>query len=68
LKKFLTGIGVCQELARETDMAMILVTHEMDFARDVADRIVFLHDGQIENKDPLKRSSKILAVRDFKLF
>lgn len=43
-------LQVIKELAKETDMAMILVTHEMDFARDVADRIVFLHDGQIEEE------------------
>jgi polar amino acid transport system ATP-binding protein len=43
-------LQVIKDLAKETDMAMILVTHEMDFARDVADRIVFLHDGQIEEQ------------------
>ncbi len=43
-------LEVIKELARETDMAMILVTHEMDFARDVADRIVFLHGGQVEEQ------------------
>ncbi|MTI80983.1 MAG: ectoine/hydroxyectoine ABC transporter ATP-binding protein EhuA [Firmicutes bacterium] len=41
-------LAVIKELAKETDMAMILVTHEMDFAYDVADRVVFLHNGQIE--------------------
>lgn len=40
-------LQVVKDLAKETDMAMILVTHEMDFARDVADRIVFLNDGNI---------------------
>lgn len=40
-------LAVIKELAIETDMAMILVTHEMEFAREVADRIVFLHDGKI---------------------
>lgn len=43
-------LEVIKDLAKETDMAMVLVTHEMDFARDVADRIVFLHDGQIEEQ------------------
>ncbi|MCM3766823.1 ectoine/hydroxyectoine ABC transporter ATP-binding protein EhuA [Neobacillus niacini] len=43
-------LQVIKDLAKETDMAMILVTHEMDFARDVADRVVFLHDGQIEEE------------------
>lgn len=43
-------LQVIKDLAKQTDMAMILVTHEMDFARDVADRVVFLHDGQIEEE------------------
>jgi len=43
-------LQVIKDLAEETDMAMILVTHEMDFARDVADRVVFLHNGQIEEQ------------------
>ncbi len=28
-------------------MAMVLVTHEMDFALDVADKVLFLDDGVI---------------------
>lgn len=40
-------LDVIKDLAKETDMAMILVTHEMAFARDIADRVVFLHNGQI---------------------
>ncbi|WP_097159795.1 ectoine/hydroxyectoine ABC transporter ATP-binding protein EhuA [Bacillus oleivorans] len=43
-------LQVIKELAQETDMAMVLVTHEMDFARDVADRVVFLNNGQIEEE------------------
>ncbi len=31
---------------------MILVTHEMKFARKVANHIVFLHDGRIEEEGP----------------
>ncbi|MGE6630323.1 amino acid ABC transporter ATP-binding protein [Bacillus sp. NPDC077027] len=33
-------------LAKE-GMTMIIVTHEMNFAREVADRVVYLHDGRI---------------------
>lgn len=29
---------------------MILVTHDMDFARSVSDRVIFLHQGQIEEE------------------
>ena len=35
-----------RELAAE-GMTMIVVTHEMGFARDVCDRVVFMDDGQI---------------------
>lgn len=44
----LTGevLKVMKDLARE-DMTMIVVTHEMAFAREVADRVVFMADGEI---------------------
>jgi ABC-type histidine transport system ATPase subunit len=31
---------------------MIVVTHEMAFAREVSDRVIFLHDGLIEEEGP----------------
>ncbi|MCS4488349.1 amino acid ABC transporter ATP-binding protein [Streptococcus sciuri] len=39
-------LTVMQNLARE-GMNMVVVTHEMGFAREVADRIIFMADGQI---------------------
>ncbi len=39
-------LQVMRNLARE-GMTMIVVTHEMQFAREVADRVCFLHSGQI---------------------
>ncbi len=39
-------LDVMQELAR-SGMTMICVTHEMGFAREVADRVVFMADGEI---------------------
>ena len=39
-------LAVMRALAAE-DMTMLVVTHEMAFARDVADRIVFMEDGLI---------------------
>lgn len=37
----------------EDGRTMIVVTHEMDFAREVSNRVVFLHKGQIEEQgDP----------------
>src|SRR5690625_857526 len=46
-------LEVIREIAKEDDMAMVLVTHEMDFALDIADRVVFLDEGVIaESGDP----------------
>ena len=44
-------LGVMRELARER-MTMLVVTHEMSFARDVADRVVFMEDGLIVEEGP----------------
>lgn len=45
----LTGevLKVIKELAKEK-MTMIIVTHEMQFAREVSNRIIFLEDGVIQ--------------------
>ncbi len=41
-----------QELAEE-GKTMVIVTHEMGFAREVSDRILFMLDGEIiEDNDP----------------
>jgi polar amino acid transport system ATP-binding protein len=40
-------LKVLRKLAEETDMTMLFVTHEMSFARDVADRIIMVDDGVI---------------------
>lgn len=39
-------LNVMQDLAKE-GMTMICVTHEMGFAKDVADKVVFMYDGSI---------------------
>ena len=45
-------LDVMIKLAKE-NITMVVVTHEMGFARQVADRIVFMEDGQIiEDGDP----------------
>lgn len=37
----------------ESGMTMLIVTHEMDFAKEVADRVIFLADGKlVEQGDP----------------
>ena len=42
-------LNIMKELAEE-GMTMIIVTHEMGFARDVAVRVVFMDQGQIEEQ------------------
>ncbi|MFM0673156.1 amino acid ABC transporter ATP-binding protein [Paraburkholderia sediminicola] len=42
-------LGVMRQLA-DDGMTMIVVTHEMAFAREVADRVCFLHDGAIHEE------------------
>ncbi len=45
-------LNVMKDLAKQ-GMTMIVVTHEMGFAREVADRVVFMADGEIlEDRDP----------------
>ena len=39
-------LSVIRELA-ETGMTMLIVTHEMNFAKEVADRIIFMDDGSV---------------------
>ena len=39
-------LDAMRELAKE-GMTMVIVTHEMGFAREVADRIIFIHKGEI---------------------
>ena len=40
-------LGVMRDLATSGGVTMIVVTHEMHFAREVADRVVFMDDGVV---------------------
>ena len=42
-------LEVMKDLARE-GMTMVVVTHEMGFAREVADRVLFMNEGYIEEE------------------
>lgn len=42
-------LEVMKDLAKE-GMTMVVVTHEMGFAREVADRVIFMNDGYIEEE------------------
>ena len=44
-------LKVIRQLAEEGN-TMLLVTHEMGFAREVSDRVLFLHQGMVEEEGP----------------
>jgi polar amino acid transport system ATP-binding protein len=45
-------LKVVRELAHETAMTMLIVTHEMSFARDISDRVIFMDHGRIGEDSP----------------
>ncbi|WP_018236201.1 ectoine/hydroxyectoine ABC transporter ATP-binding protein EhuA [Ensifer sp. BR816] len=45
-------LNVITDLRNETDMTMLLVTHEMGFAKDFADRVLFFEQGKIVEDGP----------------
>ncbi|MTE24237.1 ATP-binding cassette domain-containing protein [Microbacterium sp. ZXX196] len=45
-------LAVMKDLARTGGMTLVVVTHEMGFAREVADRVVFMADGKIVEVGP----------------
>ena len=60
-------LDVMRDLARD-GMTMAVVTHEMGFAREVGDRIVFIDDGRIVEEAPPTSSSPrrgASAAREF---
>lgn len=40
-------LNVLRMLAHEHDLTMIMVTHQMGFAREIADRVLFFENGRI---------------------
>jgi len=60
-------LDVMRDLARE-GMTMVVVTHEMGFAREVCDRIVFIDDGRIVEEGPpdeFFRAAKSERAKEF---
>ncbi|MFF2911921.1 amino acid ABC transporter ATP-binding protein [Paenibacillus sp. NPDC057934] len=65
----LTGevLRVIRQLAEEK-MTMIIVTHEMNFARDVSDRVIFMDKGEIAESgtpEQIFGSPKLARTRSF---
>lgn len=60
-------LDLMKQLARD-GMTMIVVTHEMGFAREVANKVIFIDNGQIlENSSP-EEFSLIPRIQDSKNF
>lgn len=45
-------LDVIKDIADQGDTSMLLITHEMDFAKEVADRIAFFDEGKIVEDGP----------------
>lgn len=43
-------LGVIRQLAAEHSLTMIMVTHQMGFAREISDRVCFFYDGKIDEQ------------------
>lgn len=60
-------LAVIRQLAAEK-RTMIVVTHEMNFARDVADRVIYMADGRVVEEGPAQQvlgENRSAAVREF---
>ena len=60
-------LNVIKELAIE-GLTMVVVTHEMSFAKEVADRVIFLNHGKIEEEgtpDEIFNHPKSQKLKEF---
>ena len=60
-------LKIMKELA-ESGLTMLVVTHEMEFAREVSDRVVFMNNGVIEEEgtpDEIFNNPKKERTREF---
>ena len=55
-------LEIMKELA-ESGMTMVVVTHEMGFAREVATPRVFINEGNIQEENTPQESSQIRSTR-----
>jgi len=60
-------LRVLEQMANE-GMTMILVTHEMNFARRVADSVVFMHEGKIWEEGPAQEFFESPKTNELKSF
>lgn len=60
-------LAVVRELAAE-GMTLLMVTHEMKFARDVCSRVVFMHEGRVHEIGPPEEVFANPATPELKQF
>ncbi|MGQ8632983.1 amino acid ABC transporter ATP-binding protein [Agrobacterium sp. DKPNP3] len=60
-------LAVVRELASE-GMTLLMVTHEMKFARDVCSRVVFMHEGRVHEIGPPEEVFSNPATPELKQF
>lgn len=61
-------LDIIKELANDGSMTMLIVTHEMNFAAQIADRVLFLEDGRILEDTPGQQfftNARTKRARDF---
>ncbi len=61
-------LDTIKELANDGSMTMLIVTHEMNFAAQIADRVLFLEDGRILEDTPGQQfftNAQTKRARDF---
>ncbi|VDG19116.1 amino acid ABC transporter ATP-binding protein [Lactiplantibacillus mudanjiangensis] len=67
-------LTIIRQLADTHQMTMLVVTHEMDFAQQISDQVLFLADGRIQEQTPgpqffkrpqTSRAQNFLASMDF---
>lgn len=61
-------LDIIKELANDGSMTMLIVTHEMNFAAQIADRVLFLEDGRILENTPGQQfftNAQTKRARDF---
>lgn len=56
-------LGVMSDLARD-GMTMVIVTHEMGFAKEVGSRVLFMDDGMIKEESAPREFLIIRRIRD----
>jgi len=61
-------VGVLERLARNGEITMVLVTHQLGFARSISTRVVFMHQGLILEDGPTETVLTAPQTAEFKGF